>query len=314
MKHKLAFIFPGQGSQYVGMAKDLMALGDEYEVLFDRASDVLKRDIKEIAVSGPEGELSRTQNTQPAIFITNRIAELCLRREGMEPSIVAGHSLGEYNALLSAGVFDFETALGLIAERSLIMERTAAESPGKMVAVIGLDAKTVQETILNLSNEGVIGIANYNSPAQVIVSGESGLIALSLQKLKAAGAKRLIELEVSGAFHSKLMATAAKEFSKKIDSVNFAEPKCAVVSNLTGRASRSADELKKALIGQMDSSVRWVDSVLEMEAEGVHTFIELGPKKVLCGLVSKILPGATTLNVEDSESLKATISAIKEAK
>ncbi len=312
MKKKVAFVFPGQGSQYLGMAKDFISSDQESLALFDTAEAILERKIKDLTINGPEDELQRTINSQVAIFLTNRICELALRAQGVAADLVAGHSLGEYNALLSAGVLTFESALLLLKERSSLMDKAATENPGKMAAVIGIAGDRIEAILSNLSKEGVIAIANYNSPGQTIISGEAAILELAINELKAAGAKRVIELAVSGAFHSPLMSKASLKFSQILEGTEFKEASIPVISNLTGRASTDPKTLKEALSGQMESSVQWVKSVLEMDRSGASVFIELGPKRVLSGLISKILPDAKCLNVEDPMSLNATLSSIKE--
>lgn len=314
MRPKIAFVFPGQGSQYAGMAKDLISASKESAGLLSLANEILERDVKSLILSGSDDELSKTKNTQPAVFLTNYLSERALRGAGIKPEVIAGHSLGEYNALLSAGVLNFESALRLIKERSALMERAAKDSPGKMAAVIGLSKSEVEKVLEGFTGRGIIGVANDNSPVQVVISGQSDLVEESIELLKRAGAKRVIELALSGPFHSPLMKGANSELSGFIKEIIFLEPSALVVSNLTAQATSDPKKLKTNLIGQMESQVKWVESVLEMKRLGCEIFIELGPKKVLSGLIAKTVSDVITLNVEDSDSLNATLSFIKEAK
>ncbi|MDO8885353.1 ACP S-malonyltransferase [Candidatus Oleimmundimicrobium sp.] len=314
MSKKIAFIFPGQGSQYIGMGKDLKESIKELADIFRQADEVLKRKISSICFEGPESELGKTINTQPAIFAVNHVCYVALKLNGIEPDIVAGHSLGEYNALVAADVIDFKTGLRLVEKRAQFMEKAASKRPGKMAAVIGLDSKIVEKIIEPLKKRGIINIANYNCPGQLVVSGENLLIKEASYLLKQSGAKRVIELSVSGGFHSKLMDEAEIEFSEVLNGVSFSKPGRGIVSNYTAESSTNPLELKEALKCQITGSVRWEQLIKKIQTFGVNKFIEVGPKKVLTGLVRRIAPEAILFNIEDVDSLKATVSKIREVK
>ncbi|HDP69915.1 MAG TPA: [acyl-carrier-protein] S-malonyltransferase [Actinobacteria bacterium] len=311
MEKKIAFVFPGQGSQYVGMGQNLKESMEEISVIFEKADEILQRQISDICFKGPKGELDKTINTQPAIFVVNYACYRALCSEGIEPDIVAGHSLGEYNALVAAGVLDFETGLRLIEKRAYLMEKIASNNPSKMIAVLGLSSKEVDEVINLLKVKGIINGANYNCPGQIVVSGENLIIDEAIQLFKQSGAKRVVELPVNGGFHSNLMGEAEDEFSKFLKDVSFKKAKCGVVSNFSGKFSTNPMELKTALNRQITSSVRWEESVNEICSFGAKIFVEVGPKKILSGLVSRIVPDVAQLNVEDVGTLKKTVFSIR---
>ena len=310
MSKKIAFIFPGQGSQYIGMGKDLKESVSELADIFKQADEVLKKKISNICFEGPESELGKTINTQPAIFTVNHVCYVALKLNGIEPDIVAGHSLGEYNALVAAGVFDFETGLCLVAKRAQFMEKAASRKLGKMAAIIGLDSKIVEKIVESLKKRGVINIANYNCPGQLVISGESSLIEEAGCLLRQSGAKRVIELPVSGGFHSKLMDEAEREFSKVLNETPFSKPECGIISNYTARCSINPMDLKMALRHQITGSVRWEQSIKKIQSLEINKFIEVGPKKILTGLVGRITQ-AILFDVSDVDTLEKTIFEIE---
>lgn len=303
---KIAFVFPGQGSQYVGMGASLCQQYPEANEIFKQANSLLGKDIKSLCLNGPAEKLNWTINTQPAIFVLSCICFRLLERKGIQVTVTAGHSLGEYTALACARAFDITNGLKLVAERARLMEEASQENSGKMVAVLGLDSKSVESIIKSLQDRGVIGIANYNCPGQVVVSGENALVDETKALFEQAGAKRVIELGVSGAFHSSLMEKAATKFRICLEKTHFSEPRIPLVSNYTGESSTKAEELKAALKKQITGAVRWQKSVETMACEGVDYFIELGPGKVIKGLIKRTLPEAKVFNVEDSRTLEET--------
>ncbi len=314
MERKLAFVFPGQGSQYVGMGKNIKESNKEISEIFRQADEILGKKISQICFEGPQEELNKTINTQPAIFTINHACFLALKLNGVKPDIVAGHSLGEYNALVAAEVFDFNIGMQLVAKRAKLMEKTASKNPGKMIAVLGLGLKNVNEIVKSLKKNKIINVANYNCPGQIVVSGENSVIEKATQLFKQNGAKRVVELAVSGGFHSGLMREAQDKFYEILKDVKFKRPKCKVVSNYTGEASTDFEVLKNALSKQITGSVQWERSVNEIESLGVKIFVEVGPKKVLTGLVARIDRDLARLNVENVDTLISTISSIKRSK
>ncbi len=290
-----AFVFPGQGAQFVGMGKDLYEKYEKVKEIFDKAVEILGYDIRKLCFEGPEDELTNTRNAQPAIFLHSS-AMLQLINE--KPDITAGHSLGEYTALYCAGVFDFETALKVVAKRGELMAKAGEKAKGKMSAVIGLSIEKIEKILSDLSKKGVILIANYNSPQQVVISGEEKLIEEANEILKKEGAKRVIPLKVSAAFHSPLMDEAGREFAQFLDRVEFREPEIPVVPNATAKVTKDVKEIKDALKKQMTSKVLWIQSVEEMIKWGVKKFCEIGPGRVLTGLIKKIAPEVEVEKIE----------------
>lgn len=280
-------MFPGQGSQHLGMGKELIAQSwtDYY---LDKAAEVLGWDISRLCLEGPESKLSETSYTQPALYVIDYLYFCHADRNDVKAQIVAGHSLGEIVALAYAGVYDFETGLGLVKDRAALMEEAARAHQGKMVAVVGLTEKEVQQAVEVVSGIGMVAVANYNCPGQHVISGEVAAVDKAAELLLASGAKKAVELAVGGAFHSPLMADAARGFVSKLDQVTFKEAKVPVVSNFTARASRDPATLKEALSNQMTGAVRWQESVKMMISAGVDRISEVGPGKVLRGLIRRI--------------------------
>lgn len=308
---KIAFVFSGQGSQYVGMGASLCQDYPEANEIFQQASSLLGKDIKSLCLNGPAEKLNWTINTQLATFVLSCICFRLLEGEGIQAGITAGHSLGEYTALVCAGALDITTGLKLVAERACLMEAACQKNEGKMIAVLGLDLKSVEAIIKLLQDKGNIGVANYNCPGQTVVSGETALINEATTLFEQAGAKRVIELGVSGAFHSPLMKEAAEEFNTYLEEAHFSGPKIPIVSNYTGESSTKAKELKAALKKQITGAVKWQESVETMAGEGIDCFVELGPGKVIKGLIKRILPEAKVFNVEDSRTLEETVSFLR---
>ena len=294
---KIAYIFPGQGSQYVGMGKDWYDSNPEARKMFGRANEILGLDISRICFQGPEEELRQTSVTQPAIFLHSAIA-FSLTAGGKQFDAAAGHSLGEYSALFAAGALDFEHALMLVGLRGRLMQNAGNARRGTMAAVVGLDEKKVEDACREASVSGIAQPANYNSPGQIVISGDVEAVRKAMELSKAAGAKIVKELVVSGAFHSPLMEAAKEELKKAIDSAPIGDATVPVYANVTAKPVRSTAEIKEALIMQLTHPVRWQESVLNMSADGVTRFVEIGPGKVLQGLVKRTVSGGEVLGID----------------
>lgn len=282
-----AFVFPGQGAQFTGMGKDIYDNNPKSKQLFDSANDILGFNITQIMFSGTADELKQTKVTQPAVFIHS--VAIALSQDVHQPSMVAGHSLGEFSSLVANKTLSFEDALRLVSKRALAMQRACEINPSTMAAILGLDDKVVEEVCASIKEEIVVA-ANYNCPGQLVISGSLKGIEIACEKLKAAGAKRAMPLQVGGAFHSPLMEPAREELAAAIESTVFHTPTCPVYQNVNGLPSTDTTTIKKNLISQLTAPVRWTQSVQNMVKDGANSFIECGPGKVLQGLVKKIAP------------------------
>lgn len=281
-----AYIFPGQGSQFTGMAKDSYESNPGAKEILDQANDILGFRITDIMFTGTADELKQTRVTQPAIFIHS--VALALSTDSFQPDMVAGHSLGEFSALVANKTLSYPDALQLVYNRAMAMQRACEINPSTMAAILGLDDKIVEEVCASI--EEVVVAANYNCPGQLVISGSNKGIEIACEKLKAAGAKRALPLPVGGAFHSPLMQPAREELAAAIERTTFNTPVCPVYQNVNALPSTDVHEIKKNLIDQLTAPVRWTQSVQNMVKDGATTFIECGPGKVLQGLVKKIAP------------------------
>lgn len=283
-----AFVFPGQGSQFVGMGKDLYDNNPLAKELFDKADKTLGFKITDIMFAGTDEQLKETKVTQPAVYLHSVISALCLGDE-FKPEMTAGHSLGEFSALVAAGALSFEDGLKLVAARANAMQKACEKNPGTMAAIIGLPDEKVVEICDSVSKDGeVVVAANFNCPGQLVISGSKNGIDKACELLKEAGAKRALPLKVGGAFHSPLMQSAKDELQAAIEATNINTPKCPVYQNVDGKAHTDAAEIKANLIAQLTSSVRWTTSVQNMIAAGVTEFVECGPGKALQGMIGRI--------------------------
>lgn len=286
-----AFVFPGQGAQFVGMGKDLYDNNPLAKELFEKANDILGFRITDIMFSGTDEELKQTKVTQPAVFLHSVISALCMG-EDFAPDMVAGHSLGEFSALVAAGALNFEDGLKLVYARAMAMQKACEAAPSTMAAIVGLDDATIENVCAEINTENnVVVPANYNCPGQLVISGNVEAVKAACEKLKAAGAKRALLLPVSGAFHSPLMQPAKDELQAAIEATTFNTPKCAVYQNVDAQAHTDAEEIKANLIAQLTASVRWTQEVQNMIAAGATDFTECGPGKVLQGMIGKIAKG-----------------------
>lgn len=283
---KHAYVFPGQGAQFVGMGKDLYDNFPKAKELFDQANEILGFNITDIIFNGTDEDLKQTKVTQPAVFLHSVIRAICLG-DDFKPEMVAGHSLGEFSALVATGVLSFEDGLRLVSKRALAMQAACELQPSTMAAVLGLEDEKVVEVLKSITNEVVVA-ANFNCPGQLVISGSIAGVEQACEALKNAGAKRALPLKVGGAFHSPLMEPAREELAKAIEETNFSSPKCPIYQNVVAHAVTEPQEIKKNLIAQLTAPVRWTECVRAMISDGATLFTEVGPGTVLQGLVKKI--------------------------
>lgn len=283
-----AFVFPGQGAQFVGMGKDLYENNPLAKELFEKANDILGYRITDIMFDGTDEELKQTKVTQPAVFLHSVIKALCLGEE-FKPNMVAGHSLGEFSALVAAGAISFEDGLKLVYARAMAMQKACDMAPSTMAAIVGLDDEVIEKICEEVSGaDGVVVAANYNCPGQLVISGNIEAVNAACEKLKAAGAKRALPLKVGGAFHSPLMQPAKDELQAAIEKTEFKAPLCPIYQNVDGKPHTEPEEIKANLIAQLTSSVRWTSCVKNMIEDGADDFTECGPGKALQGMIARI--------------------------
>jgi [acyl-carrier-protein] S-malonyltransferase len=307
---KIAFIFPGQGSQYVGMAKEFSEKFPESREVFETANSVLGFDLLQLCLQGPVEKLNLTENTQPAILAASIAILRPLERRGLIAEVAAGHSLGEYTAITAAGGFRIDDAVALVQKRGRYMQEAVPEGAGLMAAILGMERQDVEKTCLDASKNGIVGPANYNSPGQIVIAGEKKAVEKAMELAKTAGAKKVIPLAVSVPSHCGMMQKAGERLAKDLDKANISDLRIPIVSNADAKLLRTASELRPSLVKQISSPLYWEDSIKNMVAYGCNTFIEIGPGKVLSGLVKRIVKDVKVYNVEDEKSMNDTLSAV----
>jgi [acyl-carrier-protein] S-malonyltransferase len=313
MPEKTAFVFPGQGSQYIGMGREIAEAFQEAGDIFIQLDDVCERPVSRLCFEGPMEELTLTVNLQPAVTAVSLVCLTALNRSGFNPSVSAGHSLGEYAALTAAGVITPYDALRLVKKRGDLMHREAQANPGAMAAVVGMEIDKVRDITARASNKGVIAVANHNSAQQIVITGQEGALAFAADLVKEEGGK-VIPLKVSGAWHCDLMKKAVEDLRRFMDDISFSRPKTPVLFNATAGSEEDPENIKDIMARQLISPVKWYDIVLRMLEDGVTCFVEVGPKKVLSGLLNKIIPAeskAKVYNVQDIKTLDAFLESVR---
>ncbi|MDQ7793716.1 MAG: ACP S-malonyltransferase [bacterium] len=309
----MAVIFPGQGAQYVGMGVDLAAGSSEAREVWERVSAVIDLDLLRLAGEGPEAELTRTANAQPALLAASLAVVAALRRQWWEPLVGAGLSLGEYSALVASGALDLEDAARLVRLRGRLMEEAVPSGTGAMAAIMGLEREAVAAVCRDASGSEVVEPANFNCPGQVVVSGHAGAVARAVEAARAAGARRAVRLTVSGPFHSSLMRPAGDGLATALEEVPLRPGSFPVVANVSATVPGGAVAVREALVRQVSSPVLWEDSLRRMAAMGARVFLELGPGNSLAGLVGRTLGDAVVMSVDDSRSLAAALAELEGA-
>lgn len=312
MSEKIAFLFPGQGSQFVGMGRDLAEQFSEAKDIFDQLDDVCNKSISKLCFEGPMEELTLTVNLQPAITAVSLASLSALRKSGIRPTVSAGHSLGEYSALASAeSVSDYD-ALKLVMKRGELMHRESVSNPGSMAAILGMNIDDVSTIVAEAGDSGVLSVANHNTADQIVITGEQEPLSKAVEIVKEKGGKA-IPLKVSGAWHSLLMGKAMDDFRQFMEGIPFSAPQTTVLFNATAESETDPEEIKGLMAKQLITPVKWYDIIQKMVSSGVDTFVEVGPKKVLTGLVKKILPRETEAkiyNIGDTQSLENFLKAM----
>ncbi len=313
--NKLAFIFPGQGSQYVGMGSDFYQTFQESKRVFDEANEVLNMDLKSICFAGSEEDLKRTENTQPAILATSIAMLKALEARGIDCEYTAGLSLGEYTSLVTSGSIDFKDALKVVKERGKFMQEAVPLGVGGMAAILGLNREMIPSILQKTKEYGIVEVANYNSPEQIVLSGEMEGLKIACEEAVKLGAKKAVPLPVSAPFHSSLLASAGEKLKNELSKVDIKEAQKKFISNVDAKLLSSKDEIKPKLVNQVSNSVLWQQSVEYMINEGVDTFVEIGPGKSLSGFVKRIGKAmgkeVKALNVSDINSFEETVNYIK---
>ena len=311
---KLAFVFPGQGAQKVGMGKDFFDNYDVAKKMFKEADEALGYSIMKMCFEGPEEDLKLTANTQPAILTISCIANEILKENGVQPEITGGHSLGEYSALVAAGVLKFQDAVALVHKRGAYMQEAVPVGEGGMAAIIGVDREKIVEICQSVSAESPVQAVNFNCPGQIVVAGATRGVELAVEELKAAGAKKAVILPVSAPFHSTLMKPAAEKLAVELDKVTLSDARIPVVANVNAQVLTKAEDIKASLVAQAASPVLWEDCVAKMKEFGADVLLEAGPGKTLCGFNRRIDKSIKSLNVEDVESLEKSLDYFKEVR
>lgn len=311
---KLAFVFPGQGAQKVGMGKDFYDNYDVAKKMFKEADEALGYSIMKMCFEGPEENLKLTANTQPAILTISCIANEILKENGIQPEITGGHSLGEYSALVAAGVLNFQDAVALVHKRGSYMQEAVPVGEGGMAAIIGVDRDKIVEVCQQVSAESLVQAVNFNCPGQIVIAGATKGVGLAVEELKAAGAKKAVILPVSAPFHSTLMKPAAEKLAVELDKVTISDAKIPVVANVSAEILTKAEDIKASLVAQAASPVLWEDCVARMKEFGADLLLEAGPGKTLCGFNRRIDKTIKSLNVEDVASLEKSLDYFKEVR
>lgn len=313
--NKLAFVFPGQGAQAVGMGKDFCEKYDVAKRLFKEADEALGYSIQKMCFEGPADDLKLTANTQPAILTMSVIANEILKEHGIQPDIAGGHSLGEYSALVAADVLNFQDAVLLVHKRGQFMQEAVPVGEGGMAAIIGLADEVIVDACEKATKSaGEVQAVNFNCPGQTVIAGATKGVEAAVEALKAAGAKKAVVLPVSAPFHSTLMKPAAEKLAAELDKVEIRDAKFPVVANVNGKLEQKSDEIKENLVAQAASPVKWIDCVIAMREFGADTYVEAGPGKTLCGFNKRIDKALVSMNVENMESLKKTLDYFKEVR